>query len=60
MKKVIIISVTIGALIALYFFMGQDKTGPERKSAGGRPPFGGSVQVVAELSAQLVVALRTD
>jgi membrane fusion protein (multidrug efflux system) len=47
-KKVIFISVAIGALIALYFFMGQDKTGPERKSAGGRPPFGGPVQVVAE------------
>ena len=56
MKKVIIISVAIGALAALYIFFGQDRIGQDSKSAGGRPRFGGPVPVIAEpVSRQLLV-----
>jgi len=42
-KKIIIILVAIGALIGAYSYFGQ-----QEKPAGGRPRFGGPVQVVAE------------
>jgi membrane fusion protein (multidrug efflux system) len=55
-KKIILISVAVGALIALYFFIGQERMGQQGKPGGGRPPFGGPVQVIAEpVSRQLLV-----
>lgn len=43
MKKIIIILVVIGALVGAYSYFGQ-----QGKPVGGRPHFGGPVQVIAE------------